>query len=72
MQAISRNAGLQKRLLQYMGMTMELAPELQGRIGQEMESLKLPQTDPVMGLKQKEHAFVRKARQQAQAAAQPH
>ena len=71
MQAISRNAGLQKRLLQYMGMTMELAPELQGRIGQEMESLKLPQADPVMGLKQKEHAFVRKARQQAQSVAQP-
>ena len=70
MQAIARNAGLQKRLLQYMGMAMELAPALKGRITKEMSQVTgMPEGDAVKGLKQPEHAFVEKARQQAQTAA---
>ena len=68
MSLVSRNAGLQRRLMQYMGMTMELAPGLRPRVEQELSRLtgnSLPAPDALQGLKKPEHALVQKARQRA-------
>lgn len=64
---ITRNAGLERRLLQYMGMTMELAPQLRPKVEKELSRLtgRLPVGDAFQGLKQPEHARVQKARQRA-------
>ena len=64
---ITKNAGLEKRLLQYMGMTMDIAPQLRPKVEKELSQLtgKLPVGDALQGLKNPEHARVQKARQQA-------
>lgn len=83
MQRISRGAGLQQKLMQYMQLAMQLAPpQMQPQIATDLQSMgitlptrpgqiAMPESDNIAGLKKSEHAFVQKARARAQNAAQP-
>lgn len=83
MQRISRNAGLQQKLMQYMQLAMELAPpQMKPQIAQDLAGMgvkvpagaakvAMPQSDSIAGLKKPEHRVVQKARQRAVNASQP-
>ena len=83
MQRISRNAGLQQKLMQYMQLAMQLAPpQMKPQIAQDLAGMgvkvpagaakvDMPQSDSIAGLKKPEHRVVQQARQRAVNASQP-
>ena len=87
LQKISRNGTLQQKLIQYMQLALALAqksaPQLVQGLSQDImatmggaspsgtASADILQGDPVSGMEKEEHAFVEKARAQANQASQP-